>query len=121
MNLEGDLIEIRGLRVYGHHGVLAHERRDGQFFVIDATLAVDHRAAAGSDDVSDTVHYGELSEELADVVGSTRFHLLEALAERLAEVVLSHGGVQRVRIRVAKPSAPIPVDVQEVAVVVTRP
>ena len=121
MSFDGDLIEIRGLRAYGYHGVLDHEKRNGQVFVIDATLAVDHRRAGASDDLADTVSYAGVSEELAGAVEMTRFDLVEALAEHLAAQVLRHEAVTAVRIRVAKPFAPVPADVREVAVVVTRP
>ena len=121
MSFDGDLIEIRGLRAYGHHGVLGHEQRDGQVFVVDATLAVDHRRAGSSDDLADTVSYADVSQELARAVEQTRFDLIEALAEHLAALVLRHEAVTAVRLRVAKPFAPVPADVGEVAVVVTRP
>ena len=121
MTVPGDFIEIRGLRAYGYHGVFEHEQRDGQWFVVDATLGVDHRAAGASDDLSDTVHYGELAERLAEAVHDSRFDLIEALAEHLAALVLAEDGVEQVRIRVAKPSAPVTVGLDEVAVVVTRP
>lgn len=118
---DGDLIEIRGLRAYGYHGVLDHEKRNGQAFVVDAILAVDHHRAGASDDLSDTVSYAGVSEELSGAVAMMRFDLIEALAEHLAALVLRHEPVTAVRIRVTKPSAPVPADVGEVAVVVTRP
>ena len=115
-----DGIELRGLRVYGHHGVLAREQRHGQWFVVDATLEVDHRRAGRSDDLDDTVNYAELAQRLHDGVSGTRFHLIEALAEHLAGIALASDGARRVRIRVAKPEAPVAVDLMEVAVVVER-
>jgi dihydroneopterin aldolase len=117
----GDLIEITGLRVFGRHGVLPAEQRDGQHFVVDAVLAVDHRRAGVSDELADTVHYGEVAEELAHAVAATRFDLIEALAEHLAALALARPGVTAVRIRVGKPSAPIAAEFRDVAVVVVRP
>ena len=116
-----DTIEIRGLRVHGRHGVYAQEQEQGQTFVIDVTLETDHRGAARSDDLADTVHYGELAEQLAAAVRTTRYDLIEALADHLAQLALQHAAVRRVRVRVAKPDAPIDVEFDEVAVVVTRP
>src|SRR5690606_8456834 len=55
-----DRIELRGLRVFGRHGVFEHERRDGQEFVIDLTVWVDFTVAAASDDLAATVDYGAL-------------------------------------------------------------
>ena len=115
-----DRIELLGLRVYGHHGVLAREQRHGQWFVVDAILEVDHRRAGRTDDLVDTINYAELAARLHDGVADTRFDLVEALAEHLAGIALAAGGVRRVRIRVAKPEAPVAVDIAQVAVVVER-
>lgn len=116
-----DLIEIRGLRVFAHHGVLAHEQRDGQTFVIDLTLEVDLAAAAISDDLADTVHYGETAERVAAAVQSTRFDLIERLAGHLLDVVLAGDPrITAAEVRIAKPQAPIQADLDEVAVRLRR-
>ena len=116
-----DRIALTGLRVRGRHGVLPEERRDGQDFVVDAVLHLDLRPAAASDDVHDTVHYGELAERLAAVVAGEPLDLIETLAERLAAVCLSYDRVRRTEVTVHKPSAPIPLDVADVSVTVVRP
>lgn len=115
-----DRIEIRGLRVRGRHGVYAQEQRDGQTFVVDVILEADLSRPAASDDVGDTVDYAELAGRLAAAVSNTRFDLLEALAGHLADLVLDTTAGAAVRVRVAKPEAPMEVDVDEVAVVVSR-
>lgn len=115
-----DRIEIRGLRAWGHHGVLDHEQRDGQVFVIDATLEVDVSAAAASDDLGDTIDYGALAAALSSVVADTRFDLIEALADRLAVRCLADPRVAAATVRVAKPHAPVTVDLDHVAVEVRR-
>ena len=116
-----DAIELLGLRAYGHHGVLASEARDGQWFLLDVWLHIDLRPAADSDDIADTIHYGDLADELTAAVASTRFALIESLAEHLAQLVLGDRRVRRVRVRVAKPQAPVDADVREIAVVIERP
>ena len=57
-----DRVALRGLRVRGRHGVLAEETALGQVFVVDVVLHLDTRAAAAGDDLTRTVHYGELAE-----------------------------------------------------------
>lgn len=116
----GDRIEIRGLRVFGRHGVLASEQRDGQHFVVDLTLERDLSAAARSDALADTVDYGVLAERVAAAVNETRFDLIEALAGHVADVALAEPGVEAVTVRVAKPEAPLNAEVAEVAVVLRR-
>ncbi len=115
-----DQIELLGLRVHGRHGVLAFERRDGQDFLIDVVLSVDTRPAAATDDLTLTVDYGALSERLAQIVAGEPVQLIETLAQRLAEVCLDEPAVQRVRITVHKPHAPITRPFSDVAVTITR-
>ena len=57
-----DRVTLRGLKARGHHGVFAHERRDGQIFVVDLVLGLDTAPAAAGDDLSRTVHYGVVAE-----------------------------------------------------------
>ncbi|KRA24969.1 hypothetical protein ASD65_11425 [Microbacterium sp. Root61] len=115
-----DEITLTGLRTFGHHGVFEHERHDGQFFVVDLTLAVNTRRAAETDEVTDTVHYGEVAEAVAAIVSGEPVNLLETLAARIADRVLDFDGVSLVRVTVHKPSAPITVSFTDVAVTITR-
>jgi len=115
-----DRIVLTGLRVTGYHGVYDHERRDGQPFVVDVVLEFDTRKAAETDDVTDTVHYGELAERLAAVVAGEPVNLLEKLAARLADVCLDDPRVSAAEVTVHKPQAPIPLEFADVAVTIRR-
>lgn len=115
-----DTITIAGLRVRGHHGVYDFERRDGQDFVVDVVLDLDLSPAAASDDVADTVHYGELAEALAKVIAGEPVNLLETLAQRLADVCLADSRLTAVTITVHKPQAPVSVPVSDLAVTIRR-
>ncbi|MBA3278054.1 MAG: dihydroneopterin aldolase [Geodermatophilaceae bacterium] len=115
-----DRITLRGLRVRGYHGVFDHERRDGQDFVVDVVLSVDTSAAGRSDDLSDTIHYGVLAEELAADVARDPLNLIEALAQRLAERCLLNPRVEEVEVTVHKPQAPVTVPIADVTVTITR-
>ena len=68
-----DRIEIKGLRVVGHHGVFDHEKRDGQPFVVDVVLEADLSRPAVTDELGDTIDYGTLAQRIADEVRATRF------------------------------------------------
>ena len=116
-----DRIRLTGLRVRGFHGVLPAERRDGQDFVVDVALSVDVREAAATDDLTRTVHYGELAGRLAAVVAGEPVDLIETLATRLADVCLADPRVVRAEVTVHKPSALIPLAFDDVAVTVVRP
>ena len=115
-----DRIELRGLRVRGHHGVFDHERSDGQDFVVDVTVWMDLAPAAASDDLSDTLHYGELAQRAADIVGGEPCDLIETVAGRIAADVLTDPRVLSVEVVLHKPQAPIPLEFADVAVVARR-
>ncbi|GAA5033852.1 dihydroneopterin aldolase [Microbacterium fluvii] len=115
-----DQITLTGLRVFGRHGVFAHERENGQHFVIDLVLTVDTHEAARTDEVTDTVHYGEVADAVAEIVGGEPVALIEALAARIATAVLAFDGVSRVQVTVHKPQAPIAHEFADVAVTITR-
>jgi dihydroneopterin aldolase len=115
-----DKIVLSGLRVRGFHGVFDFERRDGQDFVVDVELDIDTAPAAMSDDLADTVHYGELAEGLAAVIAGEPVNLLETLAQRLADVCLADARVQAAVVTVHKPQAPIALAFSDVAVTIRR-
>jgi dihydroneopterin aldolase len=117
---EHDRIELRGLRVRGRHGVFEHERRDGQDFLLDLTVWLDLAPAAASDDLTETLHYGELAERAAAILGGEPFDLIEAVAGRIADDVLIDERVTAVEVVLHKPQAPIPLEFADVAVVVHR-
>jgi dihydroneopterin aldolase len=115
-----DEIVLTGLTVFGRHGVYTHEREEGQEFTIDLRLRLSLEQAAASDEVGDTVHYGELAEKVAAVVAGEPVNLIETLAERIADVALADARVQNVSVTVHKPHAPIALSFSDVSVTVHR-
>jgi 7,8-dihydroneopterin aldolase/epimerase/oxygenase len=115
-----DRIELRGLRVRGHHGVYEHERRDGQDFVVDITVWMDLTHAARSDRLQDTLDYGALAQRAAAIVGGEPCNLIEAVAGRVADDVFADVRVHTVEVVLHKPQAPIPLEFADVAVVARR-
>jgi dihydroneopterin aldolase len=100
--------------------VFEHERRNGQEFVIDVSVWLDSRAAAGSDDLARTVNYGVLAQQVVAAVESDPVDLIETVAERIAVVALSHPAVLRTRVTLHKPSAPIAVPFEDVSITIER-
>ena len=117
----GDTIELRGLRAQGVHGVLPEEQVRAQPFEVDLSVEADLRAAGRSDDLADTLDYGAITESVAKVVTGEHFALLERLAERIADVVLTDGRVRSVTVSVRKLRPPVPVDLATAGVTITRP
>jgi dihydroneopterin aldolase len=115
-----DRITLRGLRVFGYHGVLDAERRDGQEFTVDAVLWLDTAPAAAQDDLALTADYAALADRLAAIVAGPPVQLIETLAERLAAVAAAEPLAREVEITVHKPHAPVGYRFQDVAVTIRR-
>ena len=115
-----DKITLTGLRVRGHHGVFGHERRDGQDFLLDATLWLDLTKAATTDDLTQTVHYGELAEKAAAIIAGPPVDLIETVAGRIADMIMADGRVRATEVTIHKPSAPIPLTFADVSVTIRR-
>ncbi|MFC6325208.1 dihydropteroate synthase [Microbacterium koreense] len=115
-----DEITLTGVRGYGHHGVYDDERREGQEFIVDVTMRLDLAPAAASDDVADTVHYGEVAERIVEIIEGPPADLIEVVAERIADDLRARERVRGVTVTVHKPSAPITVPFSDVSVTVRR-
>ena len=119
--LMADRIELKGLRVRGHHGVFEHEKRDGHDFLVYVVLWTDFTAAAASDDLADTVDYGALALFARDVVAGPACDLVETVASRIADGIMEMApSAHAVEVTLHKPQAPIPAEFADVAVVATR-
>jgi dihydroneopterin aldolase len=116
-----DEITLTGVRATGFHGVYEQERREGQEFVVDVIVRLSLAAAAASDDVTRTIHYGELAERIVAAVERDPVDLIETLADRIASEVLEHPLAVSTTVTVHKPQAPIAVPFGDVAVTIHRP
>ena len=115
-----DRISLTGISAFGHHGVYAFERQQGQQFVVDVSCTLDLSSAASTDDLAQTIDYGALAQAIAADVERDPLNLIEALADRIALTCLRYDAVQCVEVTVHKPQAPMPVDVADVTVTLTR-
>jgi dihydroneopterin aldolase len=115
-----DRVALRGLKARGHHGVFPKEREEGQTFVVDLVLGLDTASAAAADDLTKTVHYGVVAEEVVDVVQGEPVELIETLAQRIADCCLRHVAVREVEVTVHKPEAPITVPFDDVTITIIR-
>ncbi|HEX2704866.1 MAG TPA: dihydroneopterin aldolase, partial [Candidatus Lustribacter sp.] len=100
----GDLLGVRG---YGYHGVLADEKERGQEFLVDVVLELSTRAAGLTDDLSLTVSYAEVADQVVTRIAGPSVDLIETLAEQVATDVLGRDLVRAVTVTVHKPQAPV--------------
>lgn len=116
-----DRIILTRLAVFARHGVMPEEERLGQRFFISLSLDVDLRKAGRSDNVADTVNYGQVADVVMRIATERRCYLIEALAETIAtEVLAAYAPVLRVVVKVEKPEAPITHIFDSVAVEIER-
>lgn len=100
-----DRIHIRDLLLRTIIGVNPEERRDRQDVIVNLTLYTDVRAAGESDDMAHTVNYRSVTKRVIELVESSQFYLVEALATAIARTILAEFPVERVRVSVEKPGA----------------
>jgi len=112
----GVVIRLTGLAAHGHHGVYQSERDMGQQFKVDLALQVDVAAAAQGDDYSLTVDYTQLARQVVELIAGPPCYLIETLALKIANQVLSNSRVKSVEVTVHKPQAPLGVNFDDVAV-----
>ena len=116
-----DQITIQNLQVFAHHGVFPEETALGQKFLVTAVLGLDTRSAGRSDDLTRSVHYGEVSAEIISFLQSNTYQLIETAAERLAEhLLLTYELLETVTLEIQKPWAPVGLPLDTVSVCITR-
>ena len=116
-----DTIFVSGLLIHAHHGVMAHEGKVGQRFVIDLELTTDLATASRSDKLADTVNYGAIVDTTTEVFTRRSYRLIEAAGGAVADAILAKfANVSAVRITVRKPHAPIAAIFGDAGVTLTR-
>lgn len=121
MSTKLDEIRIRGLDVFARHGVFPEENKLGQHFIVNAALRLSVRRAGLADDLTQSVHYGEVCQCITDTLQAQTWKLLEAVAEHTArQVLLDFPLIQELELELCKPSAPIPLPFETVSVSICR-
>ena len=100
-------ISLENINLYGYHGASQNERELGQRFEIDVDIIADLSEAVASDDMKKTVNYEKVYRLVESEVVNEKYHLLEALADKIARDVIKEFGVLEVVVRIRKPSVPI--------------
>ncbi len=113
-------VELYGIVLQGFHGVLEAERRDGQRFLVDVELDLEHEQAARTDAIEEAVDYREVVARVRQVSEARSYHLLEAFAAAIADALLGDWPVTAVRVRVRKPDVVLDPPVEFAAVSVER-
>lgn len=116
-----DKIKIENLEVFAKHGVFPEENVLGQKFLVSAILFTDTRKAGKTDELTASIHYGEVSQFIDRYMKEHTFQLLERVAESLAEELLMNtAGLEKVILEIKKPWAPIGLPLETVSVEIER-
>ena len=121
MQKKFDEIRIEDLEVFANHGVFPEENTLGQKFVVSAVLFTDTRMAGKTDDLTASIHYGEVSAFITEFLQKNTYQLLERAAEELAEaLLLEWDRIERVSLEIKKPWAPVRLPLKTVSVKIER-
>jgi dihydroneopterin aldolase len=112
---------VNGLVLHAFHGVMPHEAKVGQPFVLDLMLDIDLTEASRTDTLKHTVSYDQLVKTASEAFSTRRYRLVEAAAGAVADAVLDrYPLVRSIRVTVRKPHAPIAATFDDVGVIITR-
>ena len=116
-----DLIEIKGIKSFGYHGVLESEKITGQDFYVDVVLELDLSRASVTDDVSDTINYAEVTDLVVAQITGDPVSLIEKLAGNIADrIKATYPQAAAVSVTVHKPQAPVNAQVKDISVTINR-
>ena len=116
-----DKITITGVRAHGKHGVFEQEKLSEQEFIVDIELKLDLHGAAKTDDLAKTVNYEDIAVMAHKTITGPTVNLIETLAGRICDEILkNYPAVEKVKVTVHKPAAPISVPFGDVAVTIKR-
>lgn len=116
-----DKLDIKGLEVFAYHGLFPAEKELGQKFVFDISLTYPMTQSATTGDLTQSVHYGQLCQQVTEWCQSSKEDLIETVAYRILEKIFNHYPiVQRVDITLKKPWAPVHLPLETCSVTLTR-
>lgn len=119
--IELDKIKLRGMKFFGCHGCYAEEKKLGQNFFVDVVLFCDLQKAMKTDDLRDTINYGDVFKTVKTIVEGPSVNLLEHLAQKiLQEIFEKFSMVEKIELTIHKPQAPIRGNFSDVCVQIER-
>ena len=103
-----DILHVNGIRAYGYTGYFVEEQTLGQWFEVDLTFWLDLAVAGQSDELTDTLDYSTVVTLVQDLVETSKFKMIERLAEAIATAILDLNKVTQVKVCLTKCQPPIP-------------
>lgn len=115
-----DKFLLQNMIFYGYHGVYEHEKQYGQRFQCDVELYADFTQAIQTDELVHAIDYTKVYATIKHIIEQERFNLLEALAGRIAGILMADYPIEGVTVRIRKPACPLPGGIDFAQVEITR-
>lgn len=115
-----DKIILKQMSFYAYHGAFPEENKLGQRFMVDLELRLNLRRAGQTDQLEYSIDYGRVFQAVQHIVENEQFCLIETLAEKIADTLLTEFSVPEVLVRVTKPDPPIRGHYESVGVEMVR-
>ena len=115
-----DKITLQNMKFYAYHGCEEFEKKNGQEFAVDLDIMVDASKSGQTDSLADAVNYAAVFEQVKCIVETERYNLLERLAHRISDQVLTETAIHSVTVRIRKPAVPLAGLLDWVQIEITR-
>jgi len=115
-----DRLHINSIRAYGYTGFLPEEQTLGQWFTVDLTIWLNLAQAAQTDDLTHTYDYSEVIQDIQTLIHTSKYKLIERLAEAIADYILQSENIEQVQVRLTKERPPVPNFTGNVTIDITR-
>ena len=115
-----DKIRLLNLKIPAKHGAYEFEKDKEGLFELDIEMFTDLSLPGSSDDLTDTVNYDEAVSLIREIFTEKEYNLIEAVGEKICSRLLQQYPIQKVRIKIRKPHAPIMANLDTVEVELTR-
>ena len=99
------IIRLKNMQFFGYHGVYEYEKEVGAPFEVDVEIETSFAGAIKSDDVNETINYDTIFKLVNSIISNKRFNLIETLANKIGDQILSKFKIEKVLVRVRKPKA----------------
>tara|TARA_Y100001960_G_scaffold88280_1_gene94604 strand:+ start:1202 stop:1558 length:357 start_codon:yes stop_codon:yes gene_type:complete len=101
------IIRLKNMQFFGYHGVYDHEKEVGAPFEVDVEIKTSFADAIKSDNINETINYDTIFKLVNSIISNKRFNLIETLANKIGDQILSKFKIEKVLVRVRKPKAQI--------------
>ena len=113
-------IQVKGINVYGTHGVYEQEKKKGQEFRIDLQIELRENILNfenyKSESFDNSVNYENLVNEVINVSDNNSFDLIETFAYEILNSLKKYNNISKATVTIHKPNSPLKELVEDISV-----